>query len=486
MTEKKQRIDPIRRVRGMQDFLPERAAGMRRIAGIAEDVARLYGFERIEIPILERASLYRRSLGLGSDVVMKEMYAFEDKKDKNDNSEELCLRPEGTAGVMRMLIENGLTQTLPQRWFYEGAMFRRERPQKGRFRQFHQCGIEMLATRYDFRTVDLEVLRCAWYFLKELGLENKVTLKFNWLGSVAERERYSEVLKQHFQKYANDDALSLESIGRLERGNALRILDSKDPSDQEAIENAPVFELNEKSKKNIEAIENWLTNNLKIPYKHDSRLVRGLDYYSDLVYEFVEKGSTREQSTVLAGGRYNALCEQIGGRVGEYPVMGVGWAAGLERLLDLSSSLGDFHSKTKTIKICLADTLDGKFAGRSQHSIMKRLYDFNDFRKKLFSIIVDDDINVVFPVIEKTDRVAPDTIPSRNISSEIEKFKIKMAEREKADFLIRRTINDENFEKDDFTLLNIKKKESSLALNEDEIIKELKEALEDFIKEEDS
>ncbi len=227
MSEKKQRIDPIRRVRGMQDFLPERAAGMRRIARIAEDVARLYGFERIEIPILERASLYRRSLGLGSDVVMKEMYAFEDKKDKNDNSEELCLRPEGTAGVMRMLIENGLTQTLPQRWFYEGAMFRRERPQKGRFRQFHQCGVEFLTTHYDFITVDLEVLKCAWHFLKELGLAKQGYLNSIGLEQLRKERNTTYCLRNTFKNI--ERCSLLESVERFNEVNALRIFDSKDP-----------------------------------------------------------------------------------------------------------------------------------------------------------------------------------------------------------------------------------------------------------------
>ena len=161
----------VRRVRGMQDFLPAQAASMAHIARVAEDVARLYGFERIATPILEQAKLFRRSLGLASDVVMKEMYAFTDK-----NDEELCLRPEGTAGVIRALIDGGLTQTLPQRWFYEGPMFRRERPQKGRFRQFHQCGVELLEGEPRVHYPLLTILRwciCAYYFLQRLGLSRQ-------------------------------------------------------------------------------------------------------------------------------------------------------------------------------------------------------------------------------------------------------------------------------------------------------------------------
>ena len=349
--KQRQRIESIRRVRGMQDFLPERAAGLRRIARIAEDVARLCGFERVEIPILERASLYRRSLGLGSDVVMKEMYSFEDKKDKNENSDELCLRPEGTAGVMRMLIENGLTQTLPQRWFYEGPMFRRERPQKGRFRQFHQCGVECLhkPVRYVYNVdKEVEVVACAWRFLGELGLKDTIELKVNWLGSAEEREDYGEILKKHFQQYAKNEALSDESIERLKR-NPLRIFDSKDPVDQEAIEQAPPFELNEISQDNFAAIQEHLEN-LKIPYSCDSRLVRGLDYYNGFVFEFVEKDARRAQSTVLAGGRYDGLCVELGGK---NSVNAIGWAAGLERLIELQ--------ETSVTKICI--TGDDSFKG---------------------------------------------------------------------------------------------------------------------------
>ena len=353
--EEKQKIEPIRRVRGMQDFLPARAAGLRRIARIAEDVSRLYGFERIEIPILERASLYKRSLGLGSDVVMKEMYAFEDK---NKDKDELCLRPEGTAGVMRMLIEQGLTQTLPQRWFYEGAMFRRERPQKGRFRQFHQCGVEYLhkpvRNVYDI-SKEIEVVACAWRFLKELGLQDIVELKVNWLGSAEERKDYGEELKRYFQQYADDDTLSHDSIERLKR-NPLRILDSKDPDDRKVIKKAPPFKLKEYSQDNFNAIQKHLWD-LEISCFYDSNLVRGLDYYNGFVFEFVEKGTERAQATVLAGGRYDGLCVELGGK---NSVNAIGWAAGLERLLELRviNKIEKLDSHIKTMCLVGAGSFD--------------------------------------------------------------------------------------------------------------------------------
>ncbi len=388
MTEKKQRIDPIRRVRGMQDFLPERAAGMRRIAGIAEDVARLYGFERIEIPILERASLYRRSLGLGSDVVMKEMYAFQDKKDKNDNSEELCLRPEGTAGVMRMLIEEGLTQTLPQRWFYEGAMFRRERPQKGRFRQFHQCGIELLhkSARYVYNIdKELEIVACAWYFLRELRLTDTIELKVNWLGNAEERMLYGETLKKHFQRYAKDESLSDESIERLKR-NPLRILDSKDPLDQEAISKVPPLELNKVSQDKFNDVQESLKV-LGISFSYDSRLVRGLDYYNGFVFEFVEKDTERAQATILAGGQYDGLCEELGGK---NPVAAIGWAAGLERLLELQENKKNQSVSSHITKMCVLgdDTFRGvEFGGELVdliEDIRNKFYKNNDLSSVAF------------------------------------------------------------------------------------------------------
>ena len=347
------------RVRGMQDFLPARAAGLRRIARIAEDVARLYGFERVEIPILERASLYRRSLGLGSDVVMKEMYAFEDK-----NGDELCLRPEGTAGVMRMLIEEGLTQTLPQRWFYEGPMFRRERPQRGRFRQFHQCGVEWLERNASDDT-NLEVIACAWQYLKALGIENKVILKINWLGTLEQREYYNNILREYFQPYVEKETLSLESMERLKR-NPMRVLDSKNPQDQRIIKDAPLIIGSVISQKHIEIFSSFL-DAWGINHIVDPKLVRGLDYYNNLVFEFVEteisfkktqerilnlygeKNISQSQSAVIAGGRYDGLCKQIGGN----SVCSVGWAAGLERLLDLSDTI-DLREK---IKICFVNVM---------------------------------------------------------------------------------------------------------------------------------
>ncbi len=381
--KKRGRIEPIRRVRGMQDFLPARAAGLRRIARIAEDVARLYGFERVEIPILERASLYRRSLGLDSDVVMKEMYSFEDKKDKNDRSDELCLRPEGTAGVVRMLIENGLTQTLPQRWFYEGAMFRRERPQRGRFRQFHQCGVECLhKPARDVYNIDkeVEVVACAWRFLIKLGLKDVIELKINWLGNTEERARYSEVLRQHFQQYAKNEALSDESIERLKR-SPLRILDSKNSVDQEAIEKAPPFVLNKISQDNFDKVQESFES-LKIPYSCDTRLVRGLDYYNGFVFEFVENRTERAQATVLAGGRYDGLCVELGGK---NPVSAIGWAAGLERLLEFQENEKIQTADPRITKICLIgnDSFKASDYGRDLVNLIEDLR--NEFCKNNFS-----------------------------------------------------------------------------------------------------
>lgn len=355
----------VRRVRGMQDFLPAQATSMARIARIAENVARLYGFERIATPILEQAQLFRRSLGLASDVVMKEMYAFEDK-----NDEELCLRPEGTAGAIRALIDGGLTQTLPQRWFYEGPMFRRERPQKGRFRQFHQCGIELLdgehpSSGYGYYS-DIEVMFCAWYFLQQLGLAEKVALKINWIGTEAEMKFYKMQLQNYFIECAKKKELSPESIERLERGNPMRIFDSKNPQDQLTIKGAPYFD---EALQGLEfAMIKMEMEKLGIPFTVDRTLVRGLDYYSGLVFEFVEKDATREQAAVLAGGRYDGLCEQLGG----HPVRAIGWAAGLERLADLVAEQEDGKledTQQQEIRFCFMGPASGYY------NIRNRIYE---------------------------------------------------------------------------------------------------------------
>lgn len=316
-------MSKIQSVRGTQDFLPEQSLKYRHIEELAFKLSRQYGFGEIKTPIFEFSEVFHRTLGETSDVINKETYTFTDR-----GGDSLTLRPEGTAGVARCFISEGLAQNLPLKLFYSGPMFRYERPQKGRFRQFHQIGIEYLGI--ESHLADLEVIDMAYNFLSNLGLMSsaKCQLEINTLGDHESRYAYREALVNYFKKYEND--LSADSKIRLEK-NPLRILDSKDANDRKIITTAPMFTdyLNDTSKIFFDSVLKGLEK-LNINYQVNSKLVRGLDYYSHTVFEFVttELGA---QGTVLAGGRYDGLIEMMGGQ----KTPGVGWAAGLERLMEL-------------------------------------------------------------------------------------------------------------------------------------------------------
>ena len=269
-------------------------------------------------PVFEFTEIFRRTLGETSDVVTKEMYTFSTSGD-----EQLTLRPEATAGVARALISNGLTQTLPQKYFYAGPMFRHERPQKGRQRQFHQIDVELLGVAEPLG--DVEIIAVGAHVLDALGVLDKTTLELNTLGDPQSRHAYRDALVEYFR--AHRDRLSEDSLDRLER-NPLRILDSKDRGDRAVVADAPSFEdyLNAESVEFFEQVKAGL-DAIGIAYQLNPRLVRGLDYYTHSVFEFIttELGS---QGTVLGGGRYDGLVELIGGP----STPGAGWAAGIERL----------------------------------------------------------------------------------------------------------------------------------------------------------
>jgi histidyl-tRNA synthetase len=285
-------------------------------------VASTYGFEELSTPIFEFTDVFRRPLGEASDVVSKEMYTFEDR-----GGEEITLRPEFTAGVCRAFISNGMQQNLPCRLMSNGPAFRYERPQKGRYRQFHQINAELLGPENP--EADVEQIAMAWRLLRELGLGDKVILHLNTLGDVESRVAYREALVAYLE--AHKDKLSEDSVRRLET-NPLRILDSKDDGDKVIVADAPLLSehLNEASRAFFESVKAGLEA-VGVPYEHDERLVRGLDYYTHTAFEFVttELGA---QGTVLAGGRYDGLIEKLGGPA----VAGVGWAGGIERLAMLS------------------------------------------------------------------------------------------------------------------------------------------------------
>jgi histidyl-tRNA synthetase len=304
--------------RGTQDLLPEMARRHRRVSETARELAQLYGFAEIATPIFEFTEVFARPIGEHTDIVAKEMYSFTDR-----GGEEVTLRPENTAGVVRAVLSNGLTQSTPLKFFYSGPMFRYERPQKGRFRQFHQIGVELLGVPQP--QADIEVIVLGHRILKALGIADRVVLELNTLGDPASRTAYRDALVAYFAARASK--LSEDSRRRLER-NPLRILDSKDSGDQRLAAEAPDFAeyLNDASRDFFARVREGL-DRLGIAYRLNPRLVRGLDYYTHTAFEFVTT-DLGAQGTVIGGGRYDGLVELMGG-----PAMaGVGWAAGIERL----------------------------------------------------------------------------------------------------------------------------------------------------------
>lgn len=305
-------------VRGTRDILPDESRQFRHVVEVARSLAERFGYDEIATPIFEFSEVFRRTLGDTSDIVTKEMYSFTDK-----GGDEVTLRPEGTAGVARALISGGLGQNLPLKFFYSGPMFRYERPQKGRYRQFHQIGVELLGVPEP--AGDIEIIALGAAVLDALGIGDRVTLELNTLGNVTSRATYRATLVEYLSGHR--DRLSEDSRMRLER-NPLRILDSKDKGDRAIMAAAPDFadSLDAESVDFFAAVRNGLAA-LGIAYKVNTRLVRGLDYYCHTAFEFTTE-TLGAQGTVLAGGRYDGLIELMGGP--ETP--GVGWAAGIERL----------------------------------------------------------------------------------------------------------------------------------------------------------
>jgi histidyl-tRNA synthetase len=308
----------LQSVRGTQDLLPEAARRHRRVVESARAAAELYGFAEMATPIFEFTEVFARPIGEHTDIVAKEMYTFTDR-----GGEEVTLRPENTAGVVRAVISAGLAQSVPLKFFYSGPMFRYERPQKGRSRQFHQIGVELIGVAQP--QADIEVIALGSRILDALGIGGRVELELNTLGDPASRAAYREVLISYFSGRVSE--LSDDSRRRLER-NPLRIFDSKEEADQSAARDAPPFAdyLNAESRQFFDQVRTGL-DRLNIRYRLNPRLVRGLDYYTHTAFEFVT-GDLGAQGTVMGGGRYDGLVELMGGPA----LPGVGWAAGIERL----------------------------------------------------------------------------------------------------------------------------------------------------------
>lgn len=311
-------MSSLQPVRGTHDILPDEIRRHRHICETGRRVAELYGYREIATPIFEFSEVFTRTLGDASDIVTKEMYAFADR-----GGDEITLRPEGTAGVARALVSGGLHQHLPLKFFYQGPMFRYERPQKGRLRQFHQIGVELLGVEEPLG--DMEIIALGAQVLSELGLLRMATLELNSIGDAESRAAYRQTLVGYLQDRRLE--LSKDSQTRLDR-NPLRVLDSKDANDRKILKDAPLLPeyLNAKSAEMFAAVRAGL-DDLKIAYTLNPRLVRGLDYYCHTAFEFTSE-ALGAQSAVLAGGRYDGLVAAMGGPA----TPGIGWAAGVDRM----------------------------------------------------------------------------------------------------------------------------------------------------------
>ncbi len=308
----------IQAIRGMNDLLPKDSDLWGYVERTIADLFSSYGYKNIRTPLVEKTDTFCRAIGQATDIVEKEMYSW-----KESNGESLSLRPEGTAGCVRMMIEHNLPREGIQKVFYQGAMFRHERPQKGRYRQFHQVGLEVFGAA-DAK-VDAELMMMTHSLWQNLGLKN-LTLEINTLGSNEARASYREILVEYFSMHKNQ--LDEDSLRRLET-NPLRILDSKNSDMQALINNAPKLmdHLDGDSAKHFEQFKSYL-NCLEIDFVINTRLVRGLDYYNRTVFEWTTT-DLGAQGTICAGGRYDGLVEKMGGK----PTKAVGLAIGLERLL---------------------------------------------------------------------------------------------------------------------------------------------------------
>jgi histidyl-tRNA synthetase len=322
-------------VRGMNDILPKDTPKWAYLEKVLRQFASLYHFQEIRFPVLEETELFKRSVGESTDIVEKEMFSFVDREKNTDKpGASLSLRPEGTAPCIRAGIEHGLWHNQFQKVWYMGQMFRHERPQKGRYRQFAQFGVEMV----NFATPesDVELIAFTAALWRRLGLTDVVTLEINTLGHIDERTLYQKALVDYFKQHL--DQLDVDSVKRLEK-NPLRILDSKNPDMLAVISDAPLFQayLSETSLAHYARVKSLLEA-LNIAYVENPRLVRGLDYYCDTVFEWTTD-KLGAQATICAGGRYNGLVQMLGGK---QPTPAIGFAMGLERILLLLDDLNLF------------------------------------------------------------------------------------------------------------------------------------------------
>ena len=407
-------------VRGTHDLLPEEARRARHVTDTGRMIAERYGYEETATPIFEFSDVFARTLGETSDIVTKEMYTFTDK-----GGDSITLRPEGTAGIARALISGGLSQNLPLKFFYAGPMFRYERPQKGRLRQFHQIGAELLGVADPIG--DVEVIALGAAILDALDVQGNITLELNTLGNTQSRADYRDALVTYFNDHRS--GLSSDSRDRLER-NPLRILDSKNEGDRQIVSGAPEFDdsLDTESRDFFAEVCAGL-DALSISWERNSRLVRGLDYYCHTAFEFTTN-ALGAQRAVLAGGRYDGLVEQMGGP----STPGVGWASGIERL---SMLVGGGPAKTRPIaiipvgdaaeEIVLILTNRLRRAGISvdlgyRGKMKQRMKRANNIDARAAVIIGEDELEQSSATIRDLDSGEQRLVPLDDLQSRLEQF----------------------------------------------------------------
>ena len=395
-------MSKLQPVRGTADLLPDVMAQHRLVIDTARLATARYGFQEMATPIFEFSEVFTRPLGESSDIVTKENYSFADR-----GGEQLTLRPENTAGVVRAMISGGLTQSLPLKYFYAGPMFRYERPQKGRMRQFHQVGIEYLGP--NDALADAEVISAGARFLAQLGVLQHCVLHLNSLGDGDSRAAYRAALVGFLQTH--ESALSDDSKRRL-AVNPLRILDSKDAGDRDILQTAPKLQeyLNAESKAHFQTLTSAL-DAAGVTWVYDPLLVRGLDYYCHTAFEFVTD-ALGTQGTVLGGGRYDGLSEMLGGPA----VAGVGWAAGVERLVMLA---GDTVVAAPKVAILSADTDTDTAAFRLAESLRDAGIDIDfptagTIGKKLKKAVRSD---IKLAIILGGDEMAKKTVQLRDLTT---------------------------------------------------------------------
>lgn len=383
-----QKVSDLQPVRGTRDLIGEDFRRFAHVINTAREISARYGFEEWATPIFEDTRVFSRTLGDTSDVVTKEMYTFADR-----GGDSLTLRPEGTAGVCRALVTNGLTQSLPQKVFYAGPMFRYERPQKGRYRQFHQIGCELIGPAEPL--ADAEAIACGWDILCALGIQAETVLELNTLGDADSRDAYRAALVEYFTQHR--DALSDDSRMRLEK-NPMRILDSKDEGDKKLVADAPLMAnyLTDNAADFFDKVQEYLKV-FGVPFIINPRIVRGLDYYSHTAFEFVTT-ALGAQGTVLAGGRYDGLVAEMGGPA----TPAIGWAAGIERLSMLLKSSPEQtrpisiipaspEAEVHALEILQSFRLVGLRAEIGYRGNLKRRMERANKKSSLFAVIVSVD-----------------------------------------------------------------------------------------------